>query len=57
MVNSISSTHASQTNEDAKAAAATAKLQPNAQQKTTPQPSDTVTLKSTNAANQGGASK
>jgi len=43
MVNSISSTHASQTNEAAKTAA-TAKPQP--QQKSSPQPSDTVTLKS-----------
>jgi len=56
MVNSISSTHATQANEAAKTAA-TSKPQPQSQQKTTPQPSDTVTLKSTTAANQNGANK
>jgi len=46
MVNSISSTHASQANEAVKAAAP--KPQPQqTQQKTSPQPSDTVKLKST----------
>jgi hypothetical protein len=54
MVNSISNTHASQSNDAAKAAAS----KPQAQtQKASPQPSDTVTLKSTNAANQAGATK
>jgi hypothetical protein len=44
MVNSISITHASQTNEAVKTAAAP---KPQPQQKSSPQPSDTVTLKST----------
>jgi hypothetical protein len=43
MVNSISSTHASHANEAVKAAAAP---KPQPQQKTSPQPSDTVRLKS-----------
>jgi hypothetical protein len=56
MVNSISSTHASQANEAVKAAAT--KPQPQqAQQKSSPQPSDTVTLKSAGGANQGGDNK
>jgi len=45
MVNSISSTHASQNNEAVKSAAP--KPQAQQTQKTSPQPSDTVTLKST----------
>jgi hypothetical protein len=50
MVNSISNTHASQNNEAVKSAAP--KPQPQQTQKASPQPSDTVTLKGTNAANQ-----
>jgi hypothetical protein len=55
MVNSISSTHASPANEAVKAAAAP-KNQP--QQKSAPQPSDTVSLKSTGGdVNHDGDSK
>jgi hypothetical protein len=53
MVNSISSTsHVSQANDAAKPSAA--KPQQSQQQKSAPQPSDTVTLKSTGSANQSG---
>jgi hypothetical protein len=56
MVNPISSSQASQSNEAAKSAAS--KPQPQqAQQKTAPQPSDTVTLKSTGQAESNGDSK
>jgi hypothetical protein len=54
MVNSISSSHASQNNEAAKSAAAP---KPQPQQKTSPQPSDTVTLKSTVGTSQSGNTK
>jgi hypothetical protein len=51
MVNPVSSTHASQVHETVKPAAAP---KPQPQQKTSPQPSDTVTLKSAGAAKNGG---
>jgi hypothetical protein len=55
MVNSISSTsHATQANEAAKSAAPKPQQ---TQQKSAPQPSDTVTLKSTGSANQSGDNK
>jgi hypothetical protein len=55
MVNSISSTHASPASEAAKPAAAP---KPQPQQKTSPQPSDTVKLKSTGGdTNHDGDSK
>jgi hypothetical protein len=61
MVNQISSTHASQANEAAKAAATKPQPQQAQQQqakpKASPQPSDTVTQKSTVGANQGGNKK
>jgi hypothetical protein len=54
MVNSISSSHASQSNEAVQSAAP--KPQAQQTQKTSSQPSDTVTL-SKNAANQGSGNK
>jgi hypothetical protein len=54
MVNSISSTSHVTQNEAAKSAAPKAQQ---TQQKTAPQPSDTVTLKSTGSASQSGDSK
>jgi hypothetical protein len=55
MVNSISSTHPNPASEAAKPAAAP---KPQPQQKTSPQPSDTVKLKSTGGdANHDGDSK
>jgi hypothetical protein len=54
MVSSISSSHASQASEAVKPAAPKPQQ---AQQKSAPQPSDTVTLKSTGDANRDGDSK
>jgi hypothetical protein len=54
MVNPISSAQASYANEAVKPAAAP---KPQPQQKTSPQPSDTVTLKSAGAARSDGDSK
>jgi hypothetical protein len=54
MVNSVSNAHASQTNEAVKSAAP--KPQAQQTQKASPQPSDTVTLKST-SANQSSGNK
>jgi len=53
MVNSVSSTHASQNNEAVKSAAPKPQAQQQTQ-KTSPQPSDTVTLKSTSASQTSG---
>jgi hypothetical protein len=53
MVNPISSSQASQSNEAAKSAAS----KPQPQQKTASQPSDTVTLKSTGQAESNGDGK
>jgi hypothetical protein len=57
MVNSISSTHASQNNEAAKSAAAPKPQPQQTQQKSSPQPSDTVTLKSAVGTTQSGDTK
>jgi hypothetical protein len=54
MVNSISSTNRTTENEAAKSAAPKAQQ---TQQKSAPQPSDTVTLKSTSSAGQSGNNK